>query len=87
MVDVSGILARMRSNAKGIRFNNLAKVCEQYFGPARIKGGSHHVYRTPWSGDPRVNIQNDKGFAKAYQVRQVLDAIARLEEAREDEAE
>jgi hypothetical protein len=31
-------------------------------------------------GDPRVNIQSDKGMAKAYQVRQVLRAIERLEE-------
>ena len=36
------------------------------------------VYKTPWIGDPRVNIQNDKGMAKAYQVKQVLKAIARL---------
>jgi hypothetical protein len=27
---------------------------------------------------PRVNIQNDKGKAKAYQVRQVLLAIDKL---------
>jgi hypothetical protein len=33
----------------------------------------------PWSGDPRVNIQNDKGVAKAYQVKQVLKAIERLQ--------
>jgi len=26
-------------------------------------------------GDPRVNIQNDHGRAKAYQVKQVLAAI------------
>jgi hypothetical protein len=32
----------------------------------------------PWQGDPRVNIQNDKGKAKAYQVRQVVMAIERL---------
>jgi len=32
----------------------------------------------PWQGDPRVNIQNDKGKAKAYQVRQVVAAIERL---------
>jgi hypothetical protein len=29
-------------------------------------------------GDPRINIQNDKGKAKAYQVRQVLMAIDKL---------
>jgi hypothetical protein len=33
----------------------------------------------PWFGDPRVNIQNSKGQAKAYQVKQVLKAIERLE--------
>jgi hypothetical protein len=33
----------------------------------------------PWPGDPRVNIQNDKGTAKAYQVRQVLKAIDKKE--------
>jgi hypothetical protein len=30
-------------------------------------------------GDPRINIQNHKGKAKAYQVTQVLRAIDKLE--------
>jgi hypothetical protein len=30
-------------------------------------------------GDPHVNIQNDHGKAKAYQVKQVLAAIDRLQ--------
>ena len=33
----------------------------------------------PWPGDPRVNIQNERGMAKPYQVRQVIRAIERLE--------
>jgi hypothetical protein len=33
----------------------------------------------PGPGNPRVNIQNDKGKAKAYQVRQVLKAIDKKE--------
>jgi hypothetical protein len=37
----------------------------------------------PWPGDPRVNIQNAKGKAKPYQVRQVLKAIAKLKEPAE----
>ena len=36
-------------------------------------------YRIPWQGDPRVNIQNDRGKTKAYQVKQVLRAIEKLE--------
>jgi len=35
---------------------------------------------TPWAGDPRVNIQENHGMAKPYQVRQVLAAIRKLEE-------
>ena len=42
--------------------------------------------RRPGKGDPRVNIQRGKdGNAKAYQVRQVLDAIDRLEAERQKE--
>lgn len=76
---VARILAEMRGNPRNIRYENLAKVCEHYFGPARTAGGSHAVFKTPWPGDPRINIQNDHGNAKAYQVRQVLAAIDKKE--------
>jgi hypothetical protein len=79
MASVDDILAQMRSNPKGVRFADLCRVCDCYFGAARQRGTSHRLYRMPWQGDPRVNIQNDKGLAKAYQVRQVLKAIARLQ--------
>ncbi len=79
MASTEEILALMKRNPKGVRFNDLARVCDQYFGKPRQAGSSHRVYKTPWQGDPRVNIQNSKGKAKPYQVRQVLQAIARLE--------
>ena len=69
----------MKQSPKGIHFHDLCKVCGFYFGEARHAGSSHRVFKTPWQGDPRVNIQNDKGMAKAYQVKQVLEAIERLE--------
>lgn len=71
----------MRVSPANIRYEDLAKVCEHYFGPPRTSGGSHAVYKTPWRGDPRVNIQNDHGQAKPYQVRQVLAAIDKKEAA------
>ena len=80
MPDIAKIVSEMKRNPKGIRFQDLCKVCEYYFGEARQTGSSHRIYKTPWLGDPRVNIQNDKGVAKAYQVRQVLRAIECLEE-------
>lgn len=62
-----------------MRFEDLAKVCDHHIGQPRQQGTSHRVYRMPWQGDPRVNIQNDRGKAKPYQVRQVLAAIEKLE--------
>jgi hypothetical protein len=79
MDTVAGIVAQMRNNPGGIRFADLCKVCDHYFGQPRQTSGSHRVYKTPWSGDPRVNIQNNRGKAKAYQVRQILKAIERME--------
>ena len=79
MASIEKILENMRQNPKGIRFNDLCKVCDLYFGEARQSGSSHRIYKTPWQGDPRVNIQNQKGKAKAYQVKQVLKAVDRIE--------
>ena len=83
MADIEDILKQMRRSPKGIRFNDLSKVCENFFGEPRQSGSSHRVFKTPWQGDPRVNIQNAKGKAKPYQVRQVLQAIDSLEVANE----
>ena len=79
MASVEDIVSEMQSNPKGVRFADLCRVCERFFGQPRQKGTSHRIYRTPWLGDPRVNIQDDKGKAKVYQVRQVLKAIERWE--------
>jgi len=80
MANIDEIIAAMEHHPKGISFNDLCKVCEHYFGKPRQTASSHRIYKTPWKGDPRVNIQNDKGKAKYYQVNQVLLAIKRLEE-------
>ena len=80
MDKIAKILAQMRENPKGVRYADLKSVCSHFFGEPRQNTGSHCVFKTPWVGNPRVNIQNDKGMAKAYQVRQVLVAIERLEQ-------
>ena len=73
------IIKQMKQNPKDVRFADLCKICDLYFGQSRQKSSSHRIYKTPWQSDPRVNIQNQKGKAKAYQVKQVLKAIDRLE--------
>ncbi len=81
MASIENILRQMKQNPKGIRFSNLCKVCDAYFGEARKSSSSHRVYKMPWQGDPRVNIQNEKGKAKGYQVKQILVAIHKLEDS------
>jgi len=72
-------LDSLRRNPRGVSYRDLCKVCDAYFGKPRQGSTSHRVYATPWRGNPRVNIQNHRGMAKAYQVRQVIKAIERLE--------
>jgi hypothetical protein len=80
MAKIDDLIRKMKENPGNVRFNDLSRVCEFYFGVPRHSGSCHHVYKTPWQGDPRVNIQNKKGKAKPYQVRQVLIAMERLQE-------
>lgn len=80
MAQIEDILAQIKNNPKDVRFSDLMKVCTHYFGEPRQQGTSHCIYKTPWAGNPRVNIQQKNGKAKVYQVRQVLDAIEKLEE-------
>ncbi|MGL5824724.1 MAG: hypothetical protein ACRCYU_07875 [Nocardioides sp.] len=64
--------------SENVRYADLCKVCEYYLG---LGAARMRCSRCRGPGDPRVNIQNAKGKAKPYQVRQVLAA---LEEVRGD---
>ena len=79
MSSVKKIIEQLRQEPTNVRFADLRKVCESFFGEPRQNGTSHLIFKTPWPGDPRVNIQDARGKAKPYQVRQVLQAIDKLE--------
>ena len=81
MGNVEKILAKMAESPNNIRYDDLKKVCIDSFGDPRQESTSHAVFKTPWLGDPRVNIQKAKnGQAKPYQVRQVLSAVEKMKE-------
>jgi len=84
MATLAKILEQMRREPTNVRFAELKKVCIEYFGKPRQTGTSHMIFKTPWIGDPRINIQDAKGKAKTYQVRQVLLAIEKLEAIRNE---
>ena len=60
MAQVDQLVAAMQRNPVGVRYTDLMKVCVHYFGQPRQQGSSHAVFKTPWPGDPRVNIQSEK---------------------------
>ena len=64
MPSVRGLVTAMRRSPTSVSFADLEKVCEHYFGKPRHEGSSHKVYKMPWSGDPRVNTQSDKGMGE-----------------------
>ena len=55
----------MERNPRNVRFHDLRKVCDRYFGEPR-QSGSHLFYKTPWQGKLLVNIQPIREMAKAY---------------------
>jgi hypothetical protein len=76
---IEELLAEMRSHPAGVRFSDACRVVTRYFGEPRHKGTSHRVWKMPWAGDPRINLQPGQGGkAKPYQIRQVVQAIDRL---------
>ena len=68
-------------NLNNVKFSDLLQICIKYFGEPRIKG-SHHIFKMPWIGDPRINIQKDGKMAKPYQVNAVKQAIEKLMEVK-----
>lgn len=84
MVQIKKLVARLKRNPQNVNFIDLVKVCSHYFGEPRQQGTSHYVYKTPWYGDPRINIQEKNGKAKVYQIKQLLAAIEKIEDMKDD---
>lgn len=70
------LLQKLLSGSRNIRFAD-AVACAEAFGfqLSRVNG-SHHIYVHP-AVPELVNLQNVKGQAKPYQVRQLLRLIER----------
>jgi len=74
---IDELLEAMKQNPVGVRFADACKVADHFFGEPTQNKSSHRVWKMPWPGNPRVNMQDEKGSAKAYQVRQLVEAVER----------
>jgi predicted RNA binding protein YcfA (HicA-like mRNA interferase family) len=65
----------MREGKANVRFADLCGLLVHLGFVLRRVSGSHHVYRHETRHELMVNVQGERGKAKPYQVRQVLDMI------------
>lgn len=78
------LLEKILAGSKNIQFDELVKLVEAFgFTLSRING-SHHIFTHPDISEI-VNLQNRKGKAVPYQVRQFLALIEEYALTLEDE--
>jgi hypothetical protein len=76
------LLEAARNNPKGVRFRDACRLAEHHGFTLRGGSGSHRVYKR--KGFMRMlNFQDVGGFAKEYQVKQLLAAIDELAKSEE----
>jgi predicted RNA binding protein YcfA (HicA-like mRNA interferase family) len=79
------LLEQILSGSKNIRFGDMVTLVEAFgFTLSRING-SHHIFTHPDISE-RVNMQNYKGEAKPYQIRQFLTLVEQYNLKLEDES-
>jgi len=68
------LLEKVLSGSKNIKFNEMLSLVEAFgFRLVRVNG-SYHIFEHP-NVPELVNLQNYKGNAKPYQVRQFLSIV------------
>jgi predicted RNA binding protein YcfA (HicA-like mRNA interferase family) len=65
------IYERLLASPHNVRFADLCKVVEAFGYRLDRTRGSHHIYEHPRTARP-LNLQNWRGEAKPYQIRQFL---------------
>jgi hypothetical protein len=73
------LIAEIRRNPKGVRFDDACKVAEWLGFVGKGGKGSHSGFSRP--GEPQgLNFQNVKGEIPAYQAKQLIEMIDRYED-------
>jgi len=78
------LLQKAITGPKNIRFNEVIALAEAFGFRLNRIAGSHHIYSHPGVLE-LVNLQDDEGKAKPYQIRQLLKLVERYNLKKEDE--
>ena len=78
------LLTKIQNNNKNVLYNDFATIIKSYGFSRTRSEGSHEIYRHKNVADI-VNIQNDNGQAKPYQVKQFLFLIEKYDLKLEDD--
>jgi len=78
------LLQKVLTNSRNISFDELASLIEAFGFRLDRTSGSHHIYKKTGIRE-LVNIQDVKGKAKPYQIRQFLTIIERYNLLLEEE--
>jgi len=82
-MDKRKLLKKLMSGSKNVRFAEATAVAEAYGFKLDRVSGSHHIYVHP--GIPElINLQNVKGKAKPYQIKQLLKIVEKYNLQMED---
>ena len=71
-------LEELKANPKKIRFARICKIAEAFGFQTRQGPGSHRIYYKDGVREI-LNIQNEDGWAKPYQVRQFIKIIEKYD--------
>jgi predicted RNA binding protein YcfA (HicA-like mRNA interferase family) len=75
-MNIRKLLQKVLNNPRNIRFREMVTLVEAFgFRLSRVKG-SHHIFAHPQVQE-LVNLQEVRGQAKPYQVRQFLKLVER----------
>jgi hypothetical protein len=77
-MDKRYLLKELKANPKKIRFARVCQIAEEFGFQTREGTGSHRVYYRDGVREI-LNFQNEGGWAKAYQVKQLIKIIERYD--------
>ncbi|MCL2396918.1 MAG: type II toxin-antitoxin system HicA family toxin [Defluviitaleaceae bacterium] len=77
------LLGVVINNHNNVKFSDFVSLLKHFGFELKRVNGSHHIYKNHIIGKS-INIQNDKGEAKSYQVKQFLEIIEKCKLEMED---